>query len=72
MSGYAIQFRLRRAGASAVTERSYAVPDAAIARLSRVGLFLAGTALFLLAPFAMAALTRPERASVGEGNFFGG
>lgn len=60
MNGYAVQLRLRRAGAGAVTERAFAVSDAAVARLRRGVLWALGAALFLLAPLAMAALTMPE------------
>ena len=61
MTGYVLHLRLRRAGAGETTERMLAVSDAALARALRLALFALGALLLLLAPFAMAALTSPEK-----------
>lgn len=63
MNGYVLHVRLRRAGAGETTERLLAVSDAGVARAVRLALFTLGALLLLLAPWAMAALTRPERGS---------
>ncbi|TBR23053.1 hypothetical protein EPO15_06785 [bacterium] len=61
MTGYALHVRMRRAGSQRASERTLQVSDAALARLRRGALFALAAALFLLAPFAMAALTSPEK-----------
>ena len=61
MTGYRVSIRLRRAGADAATEHVLALSDKMLARLGRGTLLALGVLLLLAAPFAMTALTRPER-----------
>ena len=61
MNGYVLNLRLRRAGALGATERTLSVSDKELTRLGRQILFVLGVFLLALAPFAMAALTTPEK-----------
>ena len=60
MNGYVVNLRLRRAGALATTERTWAVPDKDLARVGARALFAMGVLILLFAPLAISALTRPE------------
>lgn len=74
MNGYVVNLRLRRAGALGGTERTYSVSDKDLSRLGRQALFVLGVFLLVAAPFAMAALTMPERAQnqrIAYQNFVG-
>ena len=61
MNGYVLNLRLRRTGAEAAKERTWAITDKKLTRFGRGVLFALGIALLLLGPLAMAALTAPER-----------
>ena len=56
MNGYVLHVRIRRTGADESVDRTVALPDTALARLLRLGAFSSAALLFLLAPFAMAAV----------------